>query len=142
MCSVRVSNVCVCRHVIVFSTFSTSYLTLSRWFPFLSLLSSIIIVFDCGSPMDETFDTETGNAFFSAQTFGSVATFTCDSGYMLQGSAFRTCELEGWTGTPPSCGKWNKNIMQLLHDLAHALDQPNMLIDPFLKGTLELSPPP
>ena len=87
----------------VFSTFSTSYLTLNR-VPF---LSSIIIVFDCGSPVDETFDTETGNAFFSAQTFGSVATFTCNFGYMLQGSASRTCELEGWTGTPPSCGKWN-----------------------------------
>ena len=104
MCSVRVSNF---MHNVCFQHIQHR-ISLSRWFPFLSLLSSIIIVFDCGSPVDETFDTETGNAFFSAQTFGSVATFTCNFGYTLQGSASRTCELEGWTGTPPSCGKWNK----------------------------------
>ena len=58
--------------------------------------------------MDETFDEDTGTASFSAQTVGSVATITCNSGYTLQGSASRTCELGGWTGTPPSCGEWTK----------------------------------
>ena len=110
----------------VFSTFSTSYLTLARYSPF---CPSFPIVFDCGSPVDEMFDTETGNALFSTQTFGSVATFTCNSGYMLQGSAIRTCVLGGWTGTPPSCGKWITVCSCFIR--FYALDQPNMLINLF-----------
>ncbi|XP_013396521.1 sushi, von Willebrand factor type A, EGF and pentraxin domain-containing protein 1 isoform X2 [Lingula anatina] len=39
--------------------------------------------------------------------FGSKVTYTCDSGYMLQGDAERTCEAQGiqgvWSGSKPQC---------------------------------------
>ena len=41
----------------------------------------------------------------SVTTVGSVATYTCDSGYvLLGGSQQRTCQDNGtWDGTEPSC---------------------------------------
>ena len=49
-------------------------------------LSIPSIVFDCGSPVNGTFDAGIGIASFSTQTFGSVATFNCSFNYTLQGS--------------------------------------------------------
>ena len=35
---------------------------------------------------------------------GDNCTFTCDDGYELGGSSFRTCEKDGvWSGTKPTC---------------------------------------
>ena len=37
-------------------------------------------------------------------TFGSTATYTCDTGYMLSGSQSRTCGADGsWTSLEPFC---------------------------------------
>ena len=46
---------------------------------------------------------------------GGVSSFSCDSGYILGGSATRTCEVVGglpnWTGVETQCtGKWGYNI--------------------------------
>jgi hypothetical protein len=36
--------------------------------------------------------------------WGSIASYTCDSGYSMTGSFTRTCQSDGtWSGTPPTC---------------------------------------
>ncbi len=34
---------------------------------------------------------------------GSTATYTCDTGYLISGTASTMCTVSGWSGTPPSC---------------------------------------
>ena len=37
-------------------------------------------------------------------TFGGTATYTCDAGYDLNGSASRTCQMDAtWSGAAPTC---------------------------------------
>ena len=37
---------------------------------------------------------------------GTQANYTCDDGYCLNGTRYRTCQNDGnWTGTEPTCGK-------------------------------------
>ena len=40
---------------------------------------------------------------------GATATFTCNTGYTLNGSSMRTCQTGGaWSGSDPTCdGKYN-----------------------------------
>ena len=39
-----------------------------------------------------------------ATTFGSTATYSCNTGYSLTGAATRTCQADGtWSGTVPTC---------------------------------------
>ncbi len=40
----------------------------------------------------------------------TVATYTCDTGYTINGSSTRTCESDGmWSGSTPTCQrKWNE----------------------------------
>ena len=56
---------------------------------------------DCGSlinPINGLVDTS------SRTTFGSTATYTCDTGYTLSGSQSRTCGADGnWTSSEPFC---------------------------------------
>ena len=56
---------------------------------------------NCGLLTDPTngqVDTSSGT------TFGSTATYTCDTGYTLSGSQSRTCRADGnWTSTEPLC---------------------------------------
>ena len=36
--------------------------------------------------------------------FGSVATYTCNTGFVLTGDGMRTCEATGmWSGKEPKC---------------------------------------
>ena len=47
-------------------------------------------------------DPVNGNVDISA--IGSVATYSCNDGYVLSGSDTRTCESNGeWSGSPPTC---------------------------------------
>ncbi len=41
--------------------------------------------------------------------FGTVASYTCNTGYMLTGDVIRVCEVTGdWSGSEPTCtGKLN-----------------------------------
>ena len=56
-------------------------------------------VFDCGSLSDPEF----GEVTFSSTTEGSVATYSCFTGYVLKGVESRTCTADGWSGSEPSC---------------------------------------
>ena len=49
---------------------------------------------------------ENGQVSVGEVTFGSVATYSCDDGFILNGIATRTCTSDGtWSGDNPSCGE-------------------------------------
>lgn len=53
-----------------------------------------------------------GNKIGTQITYGSTAIFTCDSGYMLVGSAVRECLSSGlWSGTETRCLGMETTIM-------------------------------
>ena len=55
---------------------------------------------DCGSLSDPS----DGQVNFTATTEGSVANYTCDTGYDLVGDTTRTCQSDGqWSGSEPTC---------------------------------------
>ena len=55
---------------------------------------------DCGDPGTPT----NGKHTLSSTTYSFVVTYTCDEGYILQGSNSRTCQSNGeWSGSVPQC---------------------------------------
>ena len=65
-------------------------------------------------PGDEILTHPAGRVSFSPDPdephyVGTVATFTCEGGYVLlpveEGGSTRTCEIGGWSGTNPTCSK-------------------------------------
>lgn len=97
-------------------------ITLHRWFllltgqPKLNLYLHIILAcdllaaeqftalpdVDCG-PLDNPED---GAVSLTGTTYISVATYSCDSGYVLMGDEMRTCLDTGlWSGSTPTCSK-------------------------------------
>ena len=45
-----------------------------------------------------------GEVTLGSSTFGSTATYSCDSGYELKGSSTRTCGSNGqWSNEAPTC---------------------------------------
>ena len=69
----------------------------------------------CGSltnPANGYVDTPSGT------TFGSVATYSCDTGYHLNGDSTRAC-VYGWTSSAPTCvckfSELNNNLLFQLH---------------------------
>ena len=58
---------------------------------------------DCG----DLTDPDNGAVSLSGTTYNSVATYSCDSGYVLMGDDMRTCLDTGvWSGSAPTCGKY------------------------------------
>ena len=67
-----------------------------------STISFFFAVGDCGSLSDPT----NGQVNFTATTEGSVATYTCGTGYDPVGDTTRTCQSdEQWSGSEPVCGR-------------------------------------
>jgi CUB/sushi domain-containing protein len=55
---------------------------------------------DCGAPTSPT----NGTVSAPATTYGSNATYVCNAGFQLSGSATRTCQSNGtWSGSMPTC---------------------------------------
>ena len=66
----------------------------------ITLLFICDVGIDCGAP-DQVVN---GNIDFTTTSLGSVATYTCNPGDILQGNPRRTCEQNGqWSGSPPTC---------------------------------------
>lgn len=52
---------------------------------------------DLGSPLNE-------NVVIDGTGIGAVAIYTCQSGYLLQGTQIRVCDNEErWSGSVPTC---------------------------------------
>ncbi len=57
---------------------------------------------DCGAltaPLNGSVATPSGT------TYGQSASYACNSGYRLSGTASRSCGMSGWGGSPPSCAQ-------------------------------------
>ena len=55
---------------------------------------------DCGN-LDDPFN---GQVTLTGTSFGSTATYECDSGFTLVGNEERTCQDDGdWSGSDPTC---------------------------------------
>ena len=58
------------------------------------------VAVDCGN----LTDISNGSVSLTETTFGSIATYSCDEEFGLQGSSERVCEAMGqWNGSEPSC---------------------------------------
>ena len=60
----------------------------------------LIAANNCSDPGPPT----NGQRSLSGTTYNSIVTYTCDVGYILQGSNSRTCQPNGqWNGSMPEC---------------------------------------
>ena len=56
---------------------------------------------DCGQPQEPT----NGSVQYESSSFGAMATYTCDMGYVLSGAESALCEdNREWSSQPPMCG--------------------------------------
>ena len=55
---------------------------------------------------------ENGLVTINGRTFGSIATYQCDEGFILVGSETRTCQQDGeWSDSQPTCeGQLSRNF--------------------------------
>ena len=63
---------------------------------------------DCGAPSGIT----SGSVGSSGTTFGSTATYTCDAGYSMTGTATIQCQASSSWETAPTCTIKGKNVTQ------------------------------
>lgn len=57
---------------------------------------------DCGALQDPV----QGSVIFQSTSLGSIATYSCFTGYALVGKATRRCKASGiWSGVAPTCRK-------------------------------------
>ena len=70
---------------------------------------------DCGDPGAPPTN---GQRTFSSTTYNSVVTYTCDTGYTVQGANSRTCQATGqWSGSVPQCDRKLVMYYFLLHSV-------------------------
>ena len=62
-----------------------------------------LVVVDCGPPSDP----DNGDVSVGFTTFGSIAAYMCNSGYVLSSASFiRSCQGDGeWSGADPTCDR-------------------------------------
>ena len=74
--------------------------------------AQVVIVDSC----DPLPPPENGNVDASITTIGSVATYSCNNGFLLSGDSQRICQMNGfWSGSAPTClGMIMIDILQLL----------------------------
>ena len=59
---------------------------------------------ECGGPPDANVNGKP--PMYTSTTFGSTATYNCQSGYMREGDQMITCMANGqWSGSPPDCNR-------------------------------------
>ena len=59
-------------------------------------------------PVCEDLDDPTyGEVRLQGLQVGHTATYSCDSGFILQGQGARVCQVDGnWSGSAPTCKKY------------------------------------
>lgn len=86
--------------VLVFSIWKTWMLGGSGFAFDVLCLCSFVVVVDCGRQFAPANGRLQGNIF----TYGATISFSCNAGYALSGSEYRTCQGNGlFSGTAPSC---------------------------------------
>ncbi len=82
------------------------YITIEKSYTIHMYLISIAV--DCGSLTDP----ENGQVDISSgTTFGSTATYSCNTGFILNGAANRVCGIDGnWGSIAPTCRKKLTNL--------------------------------
>ena len=61
---------------------------------------------------------------------GGRVTYSCNSGYLISGSSYRTCQANGiWTGTDPTCVKGSDQIIIRYNFALLYLFQNNFIFD-------------
>ena len=67
------------------------------------IISSVVV--DCGGLPNITNGMLSYNPQGQDQTLlGATVTYTCNTGYTLNGSSMRTCQADGtWSGSNPTC---------------------------------------
>ena len=65
-----------------------------------------------------------GGVSQSGTSYGSIANYSCDGGYTMNGDANRMCDSDGsWTGDPPKCSKsYSSFIVVVLWLVDQSLD--------------------
>ena len=66
---------------------------------FILFLSKYVYLLGC-EPLSTPMN---GDLSQTGRQLGDTATVTCDRGYELTGSGFRTCHASGWDGTAADC---------------------------------------
>ena len=73
---------------------------ISSYFPCCNFCLPFAAV-DCGPLIAPT----NGTVILTNTTFGSTVTYSCDTGYTLNGGSTRTCQSgRTWSGAAPTCG--------------------------------------
>lgn len=61
---------------------------------------------ECGITCPSPSSIENGNISGETYTYGYLITHSCDSGYKLEGTADRECQIDGsWSGDVPKCSR-------------------------------------
>ena len=81
---------------------------------------------DCGSLNNP----DHGTVSLTTTVYNSVATYSCDIGYSLDGDDERRClENKQWSGTPPTCSGGSKLTIATLYSVVD-----NIIIIIFYSG--------
>ena len=73
----------------------------------------------CGDLVDPAF----GSVSHSGTSLGTVAEYSCDSGYLLSGNRTRTCLDPGiWSGNAPTCER-EYSALALCFQLLVSMDE-------------------
>ncbi len=62
----------------------------------------------------ELFSPDNGLVTFTSRRPGSGATYTCDSGYIINGNERRVCQPDGsWSNSEPTCSRMSQYNIRL-----------------------------
>uniref|UniRef100_A0AAX7UFR4 CUB and Sushi multiple domains 3a n=1 Tax=Astatotilapia calliptera TaxID=8154 RepID=A0AAX7UFR4_ASTCA len=92
---------CLRKHHIELCTFTISSTTIEMG---LCVFVSVFAAKFCGDPGTPVGGFREGRSFIYQSEVGSVVSFQCQPGHLIQGSSSRTCQPDlTWSGTQPEC---------------------------------------
>ena len=79
---------------------------------FKMIIKPKVSLFDCISVCPELTGFDNGDIQLTDENFyDSVATFSCNEGYLLNGGRSSQCEAGGWSGATPFCERIGKVLL-------------------------------